>query len=1217
MDREQYIDEEIELTDQEESNLPSTFKEYEFVIGILNDIINIKVNNFEERIIKNKLDEVIKILDQYQTFPNLLDPHLKLLVDKVLFYLRSSIQEMNLIPITSIEDIENYEFKFQLHDSLFLFLYHLTKIRGYKTIIHLFTHETIDLEVNFYYFIKRKQIKSHLLPWQSEYILLLWLSLIFMMPFDLKKLDSGYSKQLGYESLIDHVIFICKGLLSVNGKCMESGSRLLAQLVIRQDCITHYLPEFLEWSYSSLQKSEELFLWIGLITSLVNILKLGQREELITYISSFESYLQLFDMKQFWTKNGNLRQLKIKYSQQLGLLCLKPIVASWRYKRGFRTLEQNLHGKIEVDDDQKYYPENKKNETEKNEFEVPTIIENILENLFDGLKDKEVACRWSSAKGIGRIAQRLPKSFGEDIVLYLLNQYKENVYNYENEAPNLSNVDENIWHGLSYSIAELVRRGLIPKHLVGPCLKATLLALQLDIRRGTHSVGSNVRDAACYVIWCFSRAYLKEDFLPFVNSLSKRLVVMAVLDRESNVRRASSAAFQEFVGRVHIFPNGNELLDIIDYYSIANIRNSFLIASSKVTKYSHYKEALFEHMIQINSLHWDINVRRLTSIAVYNILPFIEKEAIYNSINFLLLQTRKSELWAIHGSLLTLSNLCLALSKMSNFNLSSENQLLFDEYDFKLTFQMIPQVLIRFINNGLPTLGSDIVLEGILEMIKKLAMAKWPINEEMRVNMRQLIDLSANRKEERIQLLASESMFEFSKGYGIYPEEIKNYLKEIDQSNNLYYKRGLALILGNIQLKNRKEELETMFLKLIKKIEEQGIYTSQDINLKKNCITSINQLLQYQLKNNDLSQELFIQLYYCILSNLKDYTITSQGDVGSHVRKEAMCCLHLGIKIVFDSKEKESHQQLQLKPKDLQQLIMGLLQQSCEKIDRLRECAGLILIDILRKKEIETPNKQKLLSILDIEPPIQWLNPASVFPNVIQVLKIPIYRKVVLSGILQSSGAITESLIKHAGGALIDYLIELSQQEETDNNLITQDNNNSESNQLQMIFKDILELIEQNQNNDRILLPIFEVLNTLFEAQVFQKVLNDEKDEFIFKLANCIRKEYVNCKQLTKIMSCCKVICQLSIVKNSEAKKIVWAQILRFLTFNNLKIRTTACEQTYMSLTSDNSENKQDFEWLEAILLETEWDKSIVELRDIVFPLYNKFGLLPPKLIKK
>lgn len=73
--------------------------------------------------------------------------------------------------------------------------------------------------------------------------------------------------------------------------------------------------------------------------------------------------------------------------------------------------------------------------------------------------------------------------------------------------------------------------------------------MKFDLKRGSHSIGIHVRDAACYVCWSFARAYAPEILAPFVNDIARNLVVVSVFDREVNVRRASSAAFQENVGR--------------------------------------------------------------------------------------------------------------------------------------------------------------------------------------------------------------------------------------------------------------------------------------------------------------------------------------------------------------------------------------------------------------------------------------------------------------------------------------------------------------------------------------------------------------------------------------------------------------------------------------------------------------------------------------------
>lgn len=74
--------------------------------------------------------------------------------------------------------------------------------------------------------------------------------------------------------------------------------------------------------------------------------------------------------------------------------------------------------------------------------------------------------------------------------------------------------------------------------------------MKFDLKRGTHSIGAHVRDASCYVCWSIARAYEPQVLASHVAELANSLVVVSVFDREVNVRRASSAAFQENVGRL-------------------------------------------------------------------------------------------------------------------------------------------------------------------------------------------------------------------------------------------------------------------------------------------------------------------------------------------------------------------------------------------------------------------------------------------------------------------------------------------------------------------------------------------------------------------------------------------------------------------------------------------------------------------------------------------
>ena len=56
-------------------------------------------------------------------------------------------------------------------------------------------------------------------------------------------------------------------------------------------------------------------------------------------------------------------------------------------------------------------------------------------------------------------------------------------------------------------------------------------ALLYDERRGSFSVGSHIRDAACYVCWSFARAYEPEVLKPYVKDIASHLLIVTVFDR--------------------------------------------------------------------------------------------------------------------------------------------------------------------------------------------------------------------------------------------------------------------------------------------------------------------------------------------------------------------------------------------------------------------------------------------------------------------------------------------------------------------------------------------------------------------------------------------------------------------------------------------------------------------------------------------------------------
>ena len=82
--------------------------------------------------------------------------------------------------------------------------------------------------------------------------------------------------------------------------------------------------------------------------------------------------------------------------QRLGTTFLPSKVLSWRYQRGSRSLEQTLSSAVTIETVAK---DTEIKEEEEEEFDIPEEVEEILEVLLTGLKDKDTIVRWSAAKG--------------------------------------------------------------------------------------------------------------------------------------------------------------------------------------------------------------------------------------------------------------------------------------------------------------------------------------------------------------------------------------------------------------------------------------------------------------------------------------------------------------------------------------------------------------------------------------------------------------------------------------------------------------------------------------------------------------------------------------------------------------------------------------------------------------------------------------------------
>ncbi len=364
-------------------------------------------------------------------------------------------------------------------------------------------------------------------------------------------------------------------------------------------------------------------------------------------------------------------------------------------------------------------------------------LEYIIDFLMESLKDGDTVVRWTAAKGIGRITGRLNLDFADQIVEKLFELFDDNE-------------TDNSWHGGMLALAELCRRWLLlPSRLekTAPILDKALI---YDINRGTHSVGANVRDAACYVAWSFARAYSPEIMQPYVKLLSSKLLVASLFDREVNCRRAASATFQECVGRQGNFPHGIEIITEADYFTLSNRINAYLNVSCFIAQFTEYFLPLIEHLTHIKLQHWEPSMRVLAAQSL-SVLSVFEPETItQHSLKVLIKNCFDPALHVRHGAIFGVGEILIGLGGKSVINrmevleasfkaLSHRERNILEDSEYRKDFQK------RYAEihgkNNLAVLGEETLkdVQGIIEKVEKQRLYRGKGGEIMRIGVCHLL----------------------------------------------------------------------------------------------------------------------------------------------------------------------------------------------------------------------------------------------------------------------------------------------------------------------------------------------------------------------------------------------------------------------------------------------------------------------------------------------
>lgn len=713
------------------------------------------------------------------------------------------------------------------------------------------------------------------------------------------------------------------------------------------------------------------------------------------------------------------------------------------------------------------------------------------------------------------------------------------------------------------ALAELARRGLLLPRSFPLVVPVIVKALHYDVRRGPHSVGSHVRDAAAYVCWAFGRAYSHKDMKNVLDQLAPDLLIVGSFDREVNCRRAAAAAFQENVGRQGNYPHGIDIVSIADYFSLSSRVNSYLQVAVSIAQYEGYLYPFVDELLYNKICHWDKSLRELAAEALAPLVKYEPKHFANYVLEKLIPCTLSTDLCMRHGATLAAGEVVLALHQCG-YVLSADSQ--------KRMAGIVPSIEKARLYRGK---GGEIMRLAVSRFIECISLSHVTLAERTERILLDTLTENLRHPNSQIQNAAVSAVKQLVQSYLVGNDKksvdlILKHLKHLTDPN-VAVRRGSALALGVLPYELLTAKWKDIVLKLCSACKIEVNPEDRDAEARVNAVkglTSVCETLTQKRAsdpgNDDLSLFLLIktEVMDTLLKALDDYSVDNRGDVGSWVREAAVhglekCTYILCKKMETYSEGDYNDDTSSLFDSNLAtRLIGGMLKQGVEKMDKLRETAAKVLQRILYHKSVSVPHvpyREKLEEILPNKANLQWAVPAFSFPRFVQLLKLRCYSKEVMSGLVISIGGLQDSLRKASLVALLEYMREGEAKD-------PKEQQSRES----ALGDDILWILQEYKKCDRVMVPCLQTIEILFSSKIF---LNQESYTFSFYagVMDSLAIELRASKDFTKLKAGLAILGYIASVSHFISTK-AFSQLLSFLGHRYPMIRKAAAEQVYLAL---------------------------------------------------
>ena len=569
-------------------------------------------------------------------------------------------------------------------------LYTFCKIRGEKVIIQFLSTDTAHIELLLSALEKESRNTDTTIQdttstsvshenqdswnWEEQYVTLLWLSLLILNPFDLDSISSdgiSDSQNIPFGLVLPQdisgipvrsiSIAIC--YLVSPSKTSDAAKRLLVRVAMRKDMQTSGVSRALiQWAISSLRSpadtTEEIksdHYYLGILSFLAGILRASEDT------TDMDQYL--WDIYEIFQSPSATKLMATSVARKISIKVQRSVCALVIRNPDVRDSDM--------------------------------ILDGVIGFFLDTLGDPSTPVRLAASKALSVLASKMPSSMAAEIIEEVLATLRKNVVvndllkissGAQTERYDLSNVNPPEWHGLILALSHLIYRRSPPVSMLSSIISGLLLGLSFEKRSpsGT-SIGSNVRDAACFGIWALARRYttkelqavaisspnLSHDQAQFstIQIIATELVITASLDPERNIRRGCSAALQELIGRhPDIIAEGITLVQTVDYHSVPLRSNATLHVALRAARLSKSYWFGISHGL----LTWrgvgdpDASNRRLSAASFGNVFwssqddldnPWTRLVKVINDLKHCLQKLKVREVDERHGLLLCLASI--------------------------------------------------------------------------------------------------------------------------------------------------------------------------------------------------------------------------------------------------------------------------------------------------------------------------------------------------------------------------------------------------------------------------------------------------------------------------------------------------------------------------------------------------------------------------------